>query len=79
MEPEGSLPCSQEPATGLCPQSIDAVHNLKPNVFILLNIILSFTPRVVEMRKAYKILFRKPERKRLLERPRLGDGRIILK
>jgi hypothetical protein len=29
MEPERSLPCSQEPTTGPCPVPEDPVHTLK--------------------------------------------------
>jgi hypothetical protein len=50
MEPEGSLPCSQDPTTGPILSQINPVHNF-PSYFpnIHSNIILPSTPRSSEL------------------------------
>jgi hypothetical protein len=55
MGPEGSLPCSQEPATGSCPEP-DASSPHFPTLFpkIHSNIIFPSTPRSSEWQKLQK-------------------------
>jgi hypothetical protein len=44
MQPEGSLPWSQEPATGRCPETNGPVHNFPQYLFkIHFNLILPST------------------------------------
>jgi hypothetical protein len=49
MEPEGSVPCSQKPTTGHCPEP-DKSSPLPPSYFLNIhfNIILQCTPRSSE-------------------------------
>jgi hypothetical protein len=46
MEPEGLSPCSQKPATGPYPESVDPVRPIDPYIpKVQLNVILPPTPR----------------------------------
>jgi hypothetical protein len=78
MEPEGSLPCSQEPATCPYPEPNESNH-------LLLSGSLNFDEMgghvelMGEMRSAYGILVGEPEGKRPLGRPRhRQDHNIII-
>jgi len=56
MEPEGSLPCSQEPATSPYPESHESNPQFSPYVLMnYLNIILSSMPRPPKIFSSFQV------------------------